>query len=198
MNHHDHSNKAKKSEVRKLLSVIIAAVFFAFLIAFLGVYYLGPSGRYSARNVLLNPEVAFKLNYNDYNQKTGGESRFVLDSIEYAYYLPEVGSWKKKGIDQETYQKFYRLIESDTSIREISEDVINLFRVPPPASLILYVHTESDASWQEARKIFQQIDFLDKEGYYRIELREDASGAQWAYFYHPGIYQKVTQLFLNE
>lgn len=189
------TSPSQKKDVRNLLFVI----FFGVAVAFVGTawmaYYYGPSGRYFASSVLLSPDVIQQLSYNAYDPKTNGTSRFDFDKIEFSHFNTETKKWQKYNVDLEQYAKFYSLVSSEKSVPHLTDDIINLFNQPYPSRIILSVHTESSAKWQATTKDFQELQFAFNGDYFRVELHEDSTKAEWAYFYHPQIYRQVLSLF---
>lgn len=182
----------KKSELYKILSVLGVAVAVAFAVTAYFILIYGPSGRYTAQAVLLEPSVLNELNYNDYNPRTGGDDRYVFDEIKYASESLK----EKKMIDLKSYGEFYQIVQKDKSLlNPVDLAIEDLFKGSLPASLELYVHTESSAAWQKDTKLFQEIQFAKQGDYYRIELHEQNRGTHWVYFHHPQILSITSQLW---
>lgn len=160
------------------------------------VHYLGPTGKYEAKNVFLSPEVAYKMEYNDRNTKTWGDSRFVFQKLEFLYPDPVTGRWRSVPLTDEQYHQVYKILSPDVSILDPAEDVVDLFNERDFASLVLTVKTNSPAQWQAETKVFQQVQILLEEKYYRIELHEDNSGTHWVYFYHPRLYDELNEILI--
>jgi hypothetical protein len=186
----------KKRRIRNLLLLIFSSIAFAGLFTFFMINHFGPSGRYMAKNALLAPMRMVDLQFNDYNPKTGGSSRFVFDKIEFSHYDPATSKWERLPVTHEQYARFYALIEGDESLGgDDNGEVSRLFHDAHMASLVMTIRTESDAQWQAVTKVFQEIHFVPDGNHYRIELREDVKesiGSRWAYFRHPGIYDQTT------
>lgn len=151
-------------------------------------------------------------------------SLFVLKKIEFTYYDQQKGRWMTKPIDLERYKAFFQLIENEKSLKisEISGQEVGitqqppsstevldlLFRDPSIARLLLYlegnVSSPNQPSYQKnnspisSSNAFQEVHFTPKYDYFRVELHDDSSNAEWAYFSYPNIYQKVLELFLEE
>lgn len=174
-----------------LLANFILAITGAILFTIAGLYYYGPSGNYAAGNILLSPDIVFNLSYKDINSKTGKTSQFSFDRIEFLY--SSNGSWERIAVDQDSYRKFFDLIKNEKSLTD-SPQLANLFLHGSPATLNLTVKGEG---WTEAFKNFQEVQFLPKEDYYRIQLREDSPSAAWAYYHHAGIYDKALNIFVK-
>jgi hypothetical protein len=188
--------ESKGREIRNLFIVVGSGVVGAFAMALAMLYYYGVSGSYLAKNVLLSPEYAQVIQFNDLNPRTGAPSKFVFDQIEFSYYNPMLKQWKRSGVRMDQYAKFYQMIGDERSVVP-SDEVRSLFYRISPSILSLKIRTESGADPQAASKAFIEVNFVHEGDYYRIELHEQANGSSdsWAYFYHPGIYEKVLDLF---
>lgn len=183
-----------KMELRRLLLVLGSAVAFASLMTIFGVFYYGPSGKYSVNNALIAPEILEKMSYNAPNQKINGNDRFVFDDIIFSSYIEN--KFKQLSISIDQYKKFYALIMTDVSLLNVPKEIESLFSKATPASLILRVKTESGAAWQKESKIFQEVHFAREGNYFRIKLHEQETSNNWVYFQHPQIYQDVLNLFI--
>ena len=190
-------DRSQKSQIRNLLAVLGAGLLSAFLVAGILLYKYGPSGRYAFKSTLLAPELVTGLSFNDTNSKTGGTSRFVFGGIEYAYYDFQEKQWKQVPITLEQYANLYQEVGNQESLANVDDEVVSFFNEGNPPKLILLARTESDASWQESKKPFQEVQFSNNGNYFRIQLREDNRGIHWAYFYFPGILDKIRNISLN-
>lgn len=177
--------------------VLFFAMASASFLVFMLVHYFGPTGKYVAKNVFLAPEVAYKMEYNDKNTKTWADSRFIFQKIEFLYPDEVTGRWHTIQLTDEQYHQVYNTLSPDVSILDPAEDIVDLFNNQDFASLVLTVKTNSPSQWQAETKVFQQIQILITEKYYRIELHEDESGTHWVYFYHPRLYEKLKAITLS-
>lgn len=175
-------------DIRNLILTLLFGVVAAFGVAAFFVLNYGPSGNYTVGQTLLSPELLAKLNYNDYNPKTGGQDRFIFDVIEYSWFDEEKGEWQKRNIDETTYSQIYNLIERDKSLNDVPS-----LKNDHSSKISLFVRTESSSEWQAQVKTFQIIEFV-ADDYYRIELHEDNPGTHWAYFNHPKVRQAVFKI----
>ena len=182
-----------RNQIRNLLVVMLSAIACALIISGLLLYKYGPSGGYLAQNTILSPDVTDSLWYTDSNQRTGGNSRFVFDAVEFSYFDNKTNQWQHLKVDQDHYRTFYQIVMHDKSISEITPQLLSLF--DGTASLLVKVRTESNAGWQEEVKTLQRIEFAKDGDHYRVDLREQNSPNQWAYFAHPQIFNKSLQLF---
>jgi hypothetical protein len=184
-------DRSQRNQISNLLIILASGLLAACLIAGFFLYRFGPSGRYEFKSTLLAPELATGLVFNDTNSKTGGSSRYVFGGIEYDYYDLPSKQWKQVPVTMEQYAGFYQLVGNVESSPQTDPALF----VGTPSKLVLFVHTESDAKWQEQKKTFQEVQFTDN--YFRVQLRENNPGGNWAYFYHPGILSQAHSLFLT-
>jgi len=176
-------------DIRNLILTLLFGVAAAFGVAAFFVLNYGPSGNYTVSQSLLNPELLSRLNYNDYNPKTGGQDRYIFDAIEFSWVEErDKEGWKKRNIDDAAYKEIYNLIEGDKSLSDVPS-----VNSDAPMRLTLFVRTESPSEWQKDVKTFQAVEFLSND-YYRIELHEQNPGAHWIYFNHPKIREKVFKI----
>lgn len=180
-------------QVKQLITVLSAAVFGGFLLAFLMLMFYGPSGEYVAGQTILSPVVIEKISFKDIHPKTQKHVEFVFDHTEFVYFDYLRGSWTQKEISSEAYSKFYNLVSSDKSFNETNQEVQEFFLKTSPLALVTSVRTEVSPTV----KIFQVIQFT-KEGYYRVKLHEQEEKNEWAYFYHSGLYPKIMNLFSSD
>lgn len=185
------------TQIRNFLFVLFFGIASASLIVFMLVHYLGPSGKYIAKNVFLSPEIAYKMAYNDKNTKTWSDTRFVFQKLEFVYPDEVTGRWKSLVLNDEQYHRVYAILSPDVSILEPDKEIVHLFEKEDFASLILTVKTNSPAQWQAETKVFQEVQITINEKYYRIQLHEDESGTHWVYFYHPRLFEEIQQTLLK-
>lgn len=181
-------------KIRNVLTVLFSGVAFGCLIAFYFIYFYGSSGNYSAANVILSPEVLSSMNFKDTNLRTGSNTKFVFQKIEFSYKDPKTHAWQLVEIPLEKYSKFYSLVSGDRSISVAGIPIEDFFR--QAARLVITIKTESDAEWQRSTKIFQEIHFSSEKDYYRVELHQEDKTDPWVYFHHPDIYEKLLETFI--
>lgn len=184
-------NKSQKQQIRNLLIVLGSGFLAALLLGLFMLHHYGPSGQYLGRDALLSPKMTKQLNYNDYNSKTNGNSRFIYDHSEFAYYDDATKQLKKNTVSESHYQEFYDLIGNDMSLLNPTDSDVGRFSKGKPATLTLTVKTDSDAAWQAMTKTFQEVEIVNNGDYYRVELREQNPSGKWVYFYHPNIYNEA-------
>lgn len=179
--------------VKQLITVLSAAVFGGFLLAFLMLMFYGPSGRYIAGQTILSPDVIEKISFKDIHPQTYKNVQFVFDHTEFVFFDYLRGNWNQKNISSKDYLHFYNIIASDNSLDEVKKEVLDLFQKPSPIALVTSVRTDVSPTV----KIFQVIQFT-KEGYYRIKLHEQNDKNEWAYFYHSGLYHQIMNIFASD
>ena len=184
-------------DIRNLFIVLGGGIVCAIIAAVLLIYVYIPTGRYYARNVLLNPELTAQLSYMDLNPKTGGSSQFIYDRVEYHYFDPAIKRWQQVTVPQETYRQFYDLVADDRSLASVTPEVVSLFNAQSLPRLVIQVKTKSDSEWQLATKTFIEVQFHPGSEYYRIQLRSDSLAEGWAYFKHVRLLDELQPLFIR-
>lgn len=183
----------KNTEVRKLLTVIISAVLSACLLAWGMTIYYSPSGQYHLEQVLVSADNVKKLRYEDKSLMTGTMTKYSFDRYEFSFYDPTEEGWKSSTIDSGQYERFYRIVNGDLSIKEVSEEEINLFQKGNPATLAIVV--KSIGASKETEQSFQEVQFANTGDHYRVMLRQENNSTTWIYFSHQGIYREVLGMF---
>lgn len=188
-----------KTRISSLIFLIFSAVGCAILFSVIVVNYYGPTGNYSTNQTLLEPDLIPVLSFNDSNNKTGAQSRFVFGEMTFSYFDVVDQSQKTVAVTIDQYREFYQTVQSEKSIVDVPSDIEGLFMQGNPSRLELSVRTESDAAWQKDVKIFQRIEFANEGNFFRVQLREerDPSTSEWAYYYHPTIKQQVFNQFVK-
>ncbi len=180
-------------DIRNILAVLGTAIICAGLLAFLFVYYYGPSGRYLAGNTILDPAVLEEINYQDKHPRTGRNVHFIFDRMEFSFFDPQKGE-VRQNVSLENYQQFYRLIASEKSVEEVTNQVKDLFFRSRPTLLTISMRTQEGAE-TSTNKIFQIVQLVPDD-YFRVQLHEQRPDqGEWAYFYRPHLYQDAMQLF---
>ena len=178
------ASSSTNSQIRNLILLIAFAVGSAFLLSTFLIMSYGPTGKYVVKKTLLEPSLVPTLSYNDTNFRTNSLTRYISDGIAFTYQEKTIK------IDLETYKKIYAIIESDVSLSEVPNDVVNSFQDSETVStLAIKVRTESHADWIDETKDFQVVNFA--LNHYRIHLHEEKSPNMWVYFHHRNIHQKV-------
>ncbi len=180
-------------QVKQLVTLLSAAVFGGFILAFIMLMYYGPTGQYVAGQTMLSPDIIEKISFKDAHPTTHKSVQFVFDHTEFVFFDYLRGSWQQRRVPSEAYLKFYRTISSDRSLDDLKNDVMDLFQKPSPMALVTSVRTDISP----AVKIFQIIQFT-KEGYYRVKLHGQDDKSEWAYFYHSGLYQAIMNIFASD
>jgi hypothetical protein len=186
--------KGAKEQIIYISLLLTSAIASAALLAGYMIYRYGPSGRYVAGHTILSPYVLDKINYKDHNPKTGSQGHYIFDSIQFSYFDKVKGEQRQLSIDPTDYQKFYILVEAVKSLENTPADIQREFNQGFLASLNLTMRTDNSAAAAQVSKIFQVIQFTDKD-YFRVHLHSEENTGEWAYFYQPHIYQDVIKLF---
>jgi hypothetical protein len=189
----EKGNYSKFKQVKVLLCVLGAGLAAGIIMALLMLHYYNPEGSYLAKNVLLDPENAYSLRYVEPGKKS--DNRYVSEGAYFSYFDPELKEVQSIPIDREKYAKFYNLIANERSIIEPDSRIEGLFNDPHSAALALKIRRVGEDASKGVESIFSKIDFAYEGDYYRIQLRQSAPGAGWAYFYHPHIYREAVALF---
>lgn len=189
MNEHRLS---KKKEISALLSVIIGGVVFALIAAVGCIYFYSPSGLYHTNYALLSPDMIDQLRYQDVDPSTGKRQFFYFHSIELTYFDSESSSWQTAAISREKYRNFFDAIRDDVSIEEESSSLAEQFLSGYPALLKIVVQSEERRF--PATKTFQEVAIAYLGNHYRIEIRQESSEKQWAYFFHRNIYATALEI----
>lgn len=182
----------KKQDIQNLLAVLGVSIFCAALLAFVFIYYHGPSGRYVAGHTILEPAIIQQINDQEFDSK-GQKARFVFDHFEFSYFDAKTKQVRKVPVSFESYQKLYQLIAQDLSLEDKDGTLNALFMHSHPTLLTTAMRTLNASSSSNTR-IFQVIEFI-KENYFRVQLQEKHEHGDWVYFYSPNSYQEVMQLF---
>lgn len=189
----EQQRSGTKRDIRNIILVLLAAVVFAVGLSAYMILKYGPTGHYWVSNILIEPVVAKEMDYFEPSTGKGKPNRFVLNGFEFSYFDPAVKNFKKISIDLEAYENFYAMIGQEKSISDVPSEVISFFNDSSTATLTISVREA--ASSQSSTKVFQMVQFSQKDGYYRIQLHQQNSADNWIYFYHSGIYQSVMKLF---
>lgn len=194
----EESDLSTKKRISSFLLLIGGSIVSALLIALGMIYYYGPSGLYEAKKITLSPDFFSQLKFYDTSPKTGGPSAFVFDALQFSYYDQETHSWKNVVVSHDQYQKFYDLISEDVSLGDVTPEIVKQFSTSYYVSLSMSVRIDTNLDKEASTKTIQEVNFVDKGEYYRIELRSEHSNQNWVYFYHPSIYTKVMKIFTGE
>lgn len=183
--------ESKKRDLKNLVAVLGLAILSALLLSFFFVYNYGPSGRYLGETALISPNVLSDLNYNDFNPKISSDDRFVFDRIDFDYFQNHQKKNLQLTFDQ--YRTLYNHIRQEESLSN-PDSVVAQFNNPELATLTIKVRTESPSAWQAAEKIFQEVQFIPDQEFFRVSLHEQNQGVHWVYFRRPGIYQEIMDI----
>lgn len=182
------------SNVKSLIILMLLSVGCAVAIAVYSVRTFGPSGVYEVENTLITPYLLENMSYDDFDTKTGAQTRFVYDELLYSYWHKNSQKNLTVPIDLQLYRHFYDIVRSDSSIPDGGENLNGLFH--DADNLSIKVKTVSDDPLSKETKIFQSVQFAREGNFYRIQLREELQpDGEWAYFNHLGITEKIRKLF---
>ncbi|MEM1282844.1 MAG: hypothetical protein AAGG81_04750 [Chlamydiota bacterium] len=188
----NQQRQSKKKEISAFLTVIFGGGAFALLVAIGLVYFYGPSGLYDLKYTLLSPKMIDELKYQDVNPQTGSRGNFVFDSINFTYFHPDEGRWKKVAVDRTQYEKFFDSIVGDVSVEEVGPTITDRFLSGYPAILEIIVRPDDKNS--NITKTFQEVTLAYQGNYYRVELHEESSQKNWAYFFHKDVYKNALSI----
>lgn len=187
-----HENRQNRRDIRNILLVLGGAIASACLIALYFIVFYGPTGQYIAGQTLLDPAIIERLNYQGEHPRTGKNVYFIFDRAEFSYFDQQKQQSIQKLLSSDDYDKFYRTIQSDKSLATVSSQIQTLFIASHPTLLTTTMRTGEMT--KSMSQVFQVIQFVS-EDYYRVQLQGKATEDQWAYFYHPHLYQDLTLLF---
>lgn len=172
-------------QIKRLFTVIGLGVVAAIGVSVFFIYFFSPSGSYPISELLLDPQVAKEMKYQD------NGNRYVFDHVEFMAFNETSNTWDSKKVTLDQYQSFYALIENDKSEVIPTEAVKNVFYHANPAILSIVTRKEGAS----ADQVFQELQISTDNKVYRVKLREEQVRPQWAYFIHPGIYEKSLKVF---
>lgn len=184
-----------KRQITNLLFILLAGAACAILVTFFMLYRYGPEGHYLLKNALLSPQVLSQISHNEKNLKSN-LGAMILEKIEFSYQDFDTKKKTVIPVSKDKYAQFYHQIAEDKSIYDVPQEIITAFNQMPASSLMILVQGhQKNASAQNP--IFQEVQFLFKGDYYRLQLRE-ASGTNWIYFYHPRVYDDAIRFFTGK
>jgi hypothetical protein len=190
-----HLNSSSRRDIRNLLVVFGSGLVCALILAGIMLYYYGPTGRYFARYVLLDPSLTHDLSYEEVDASKNQSQRYLFDGFDFSYYDKIKKAWLHAPVDQKQYQLFYDKISPDASVQNVTSDMVAQFNQGNAAVLSLKV--KADKAGPPEEKSFQQLHILNEGNYYRVQLRDQRGNqGSWAYFEHPGIYQEALNIFV--
>lgn len=185
---------SQKQHIKQVIVVLLSAVVCASLLAVLMLYRYGPTGHYVAGNALLSPAVIHQVNYKDSHPSTGKGVSFVFNSIEFSYFDILDHQQKRLTVSPEAYEKIYGMIANEQSLLEVTDKIQMGFEtVNNPATMMIIMRTDLSDVSKPITKVFQLVQFANTD-HFRIQLRGTDVAGEWAYFYHPQIYQEVIKI----
>lgn len=184
---------SKEKQIKTLLGVFGGGISAGILIALFMLYYYDPTGAYTAKNILLTPENAYSLHFTETGSKSKPEGKYAFSGVYFSFFDPESKQMKTVSVPREQYDLFYHLVANDKSIVKPGDAIFHLFQ-GQSASLALKVRTVGEDTSKGIEIPFLEIVFASGD-HYRVQLRQAGPAQEWAYFYHPGIYEDALHLF---
>jgi hypothetical protein len=182
-------------QIRNLIIVLLLGISSAGILTGFFLYYYGPSGTYLLKNVMVSPDMINGPSFDDRNPATGKVTKFVFSQIVFSYWDQGQRKWHRSFVSVDDYRLFYDKF-ADMKSLEADTAAVSTFLSSPPAKLTLHARL-SDKDANKTEKAFQEVQFSYEGNLFRVELHTQATGHEWAYFYHPHIYQEVLSLFEN-
>lgn len=182
-----------RSQIISLLSVLFSGFLAALAIVGALLYVYGPTGQYKATNILIGPQMVQNLSFTDTDYGRGKEGKFVFDAISFRFFDERSDQWTTARLSQEEYAAIYALLADDISVDANNADVSSFTR-GTPSSLQINVKQLLGANGGGVVKSIQTLTLVPHRDYYRISLRSTGAGEDYAYFYHPGVYDSVISL----
>lgn len=177
--------RTAKGDIFRIAILLTAAVFGAILLASVMLQQYGKTGKYTAGNIILSPEVLQTLNSQN---KT--KQRIIFDRNELSYF--DVGKHQAvaKTMSLEAYNHFYTLVQGDQSLEGDPIELDRQFiQQQPMATITTSMHTES-AKNQTPPSKYQIVQIGTNA--FRVQLKDAPQGAEgWIYFSHPLIYDQL-------
>jgi len=191
----DTKDTSKIRQIKVLTGVLSAGLGFGVVIALGMLYWYNPTGSYSASHTLLDPANAFSLHFAEPGSKGKTEGRYIFDGMQFSVYEINHKKTISTPVNQEQYAALYHKIANEKSLVAPGQEIQHLFHQGYPATLELKVRMKGEDLSKGIETIFSKIEFTPNGDYYRVQLRQSTPGSEWIYFYHPGIYQEVYNIF---
>lgn len=189
---------SQPSSIKSLILLMLFSVVCAMAISIFSIQKFGPIGAYEVKNALITPYLLENMSYDDVDTKTGAPTRFVFDQLLFTYTDSVTQKEVTLPVTLEKYRLFYDTIISDSSVNDTTS-LASLFDGANPPKLIVKVKTVAQDALQRESEVFQEIQYANEGNFYRIELREELNPqAEWAYYNHPGIKNKIFNLFAEK
>lgn len=190
-------NTEAKKQIRNILTLLLAGVLCGGLIAGYMIYRYGPSGKFIAGNIILAPETLDKINFADPDSKGRGKTRLVFDGAQFSFFEKNIGKVQKFPVTMENYEQFYNRVKPLVSLEKVEDKVKRLFDSHEIAILSITMRPEYSYKDQTAVKLFQVIQFIESE-YFRVQVPGAGGLDEWAYYYEPGLYPQLFNLFVTD
>lgn len=183
-----------KRQIVGLLSVLAAGLAFALAIIGYLLYTYGPTGQYRAENILVEPSLVKKLSYIDTEVSRGKEGKHILDHVQFQVFDEKSGQWDVYLLNDEQYKRIFDLLSRDESLFPVPEELDHKFRSSRLANLEIIARPELPGNQQGQTKTFLSVDFIPGGDVYRVFIRTSSIGTDYAFFNHPGVYDKVIKI----
>lgn len=180
-----------KKQIIYLMGVLGAGLAAALALIGYLLYTYGPTGQYKAANVLLDPAVARNLAFSDTDFGRGKNNVFELDAIKFQYFEESSKQWRVDTLADWQYDDIYELLKGDESVPFPSQEMTEQFSLTQPSTLEFIVRQKLNPNASGESKVFISAEFIPKTDEYRVKLRASEGWQQYAYFVHPGVYQKL-------
>lgn len=161
------ANSSVCRQVVRLLIILFASIFAAFIAVGLLLHVYGPTGRYIAGNILLEPSLLQSLSIK------GQGGRFIKDSIRF----------QSREISNEQYDQIYDFLKEDASAIEENGEIHG-------KSAILEISIKQDQG--KISRLLQTVLFYPDS--YRIKLFSESGEEIDAYFIHSQVYEKILEI----
>ncbi len=187
------TSPSQHKQIRSLILLLSASVLFAFLTVFSLIYIYGPDGSYKARNILLSPGLLTKMDRIDVQRGKAQAIHYIFNRLECVCKNEKNQRLEKRTINWQDYDKIYRLVEGERSIKETIE-LRERFNKQEKVSLFVYVIPKNGKEGQE--RILQEFQFLAIGDFFRVELIDQHrhEGTEWIYFHTPQVGEKIMRI----
>ena len=172
---------SKKSDATRFVVTFVGAALFALLVVVALVTTYGASGTYLFKQVVLDPSLL--------EEAPSKGTPFVSNKIEFVLADKLGKQWGRYAVSVASYRAFYHKVKNVRSIPKLNDRLVGQFALVASSTLTLFVQ-------KEGKDLFSQIEFLDEGDAFRVRRPADLeTDLEWIYFYYPGIYKTVTELF---
>lgn len=186
--------KSATPQIRNLLVVLGSGVAFAFLIVAGLISYYGPSGAYRADHLLLAPNLAQQMADGRIAVPSEDGGRLFFSRIDIRHFDDQDRLWKTRELPFDRYEKLYRTLSGDRSVKDVTDEHIAAFHRPNVVTMVVTMQKEDRNHRKAEERRMLEAQFLMDEDLFRIELVVEGSGAEWAYFQRKGVAGEVKEI----